>query len=163
MKKERYELLFRTHYRAMYRYAYCILYDAEEARDAVSEVWSRLLLKEADIDDDTADAYLKRLVHNQCVNVLLHKKVEEKAQKLMPQELETALTNEDITERERKWEEVLQFIRQSLSPRTQEIVRMRYVDNLSYKQMAEILAVSTSAINKHLTEALSRLRNTFRQ
>lgn len=163
MNKNKYEQLFKAHYRVMYRYAYSILYDADEARDAVSEVWSRLLLKDVEIYDASAEAYLKRLTHNQCVNILQHKKVEEKAQKLLPQELEPALTNEDIEERERKWNAISIFIKQSLSPRTQEIVKMKYIDNLSYEQMADKLQVSTSAINKHLTEALARLRNAFRQ
>lgn len=68
------------HYRAMYRYAFTILYDAEEARGTVREVWTRLLLSEIDIKDETAETYLKRLVHNQCINLLQHKNEEEKEQ-----------------------------------------------------------------------------------
>ena len=40
------EQLFRTHYTAMYRLAQTILYDEDESKDAVSEVFVHLLEKE---------------------------------------------------------------------------------------------------------------------
>ncbi len=163
MTKDKYELLFREHYRAMYRYAFTLLHDADDARDAVSEVWTRLLQTDAEVRVDTAEAYLKRLVHNHCVNVLEHKKVELKAQKILPQEMERTLNDDDVRERERRWNDVEQFISSQLSPKTQEILRLRYRDELSYKEMAERLDISTSAINKHITQALTRLRDAFRK
>jgi len=163
MTKETYELLFREHYRAMYRYAFTLLHDPDDARDAVSEVWTRLLQSEADVKVDTAATYLKRLVHNHCVNILEHKKVELKAQKFLPLEMESLQNDDDVKERERQWTEVEQYITTNLSPKTQEIMRLRYRDELSYKEMAERLDISTSAINKHITQALSRLRDAFRK
>jgi len=161
MNQDKYERLFRAHYRAMYRYAYTIMHDADDARDVVSDVWTRLLQTDGEIKEDTAEVYLKRLVHNQCINYLQHKKVEGKAQILLSQELEPEQSDDDIIERERQWSEIGEYIQQSLSPRTQEILKLRYRDELSYREMAEQLNVSTSAINKHLTEALSRLRKLF--
>lgn len=161
MSTQEYEHLFREHYRSMFRYAFTLLHDADDARDAVGEVWTRLLQNGTEVQDSTAEAYLKRLVHNQCVNILQHAKVEDKAKRFLPLALESTLSDEDVREREQQWESVHEYIRSDLSPQTQKILQMRYQDELSYKDMAERLGVSASAINKHLTNALSRLRKRF--
>jgi hypothetical protein len=41
-KEQRMERLFHDHYEQMYRFAFALLHDNEEARDVVSDVFSRL-------------------------------------------------------------------------------------------------------------------------
>ena len=43
MTQKEIETLFRQHYAAMYRLARTILYDADESKDVVSDVFVRLL------------------------------------------------------------------------------------------------------------------------
>lgn len=43
MTKSELEILFKTHYAAMFRLAVSLLYDADEARDVVSDVFASLL------------------------------------------------------------------------------------------------------------------------
>ena len=42
MTKSELEILFKTHYAAMYRLAMSFLYDVDEARDVVSDVFAQL-------------------------------------------------------------------------------------------------------------------------
>lgn len=162
MNRQRCEQLYRLHYRAMYRYAYTILYDADDAHDVVSDAWIVLLQNDTEIDDSTAEAYLKRITHNICVNRLKHIKVEEKAQRLLPYEMETMTNDDEIADEERKWEMVGDFIKNEFNADTQMVLKMRYQEQLSYKDMADKLGVSTSSINKHISSALRKLRNKFR-
>lgn len=157
-----YEQLYNNHYRAMLSYAYTILYDEDEAQDVVQDVWTRLLQKGVEIDPDRAAVFLKRSVHNECVNHVMHLKVEERMARLLPLEMDYILSDDEISQREEQWDRVEQFISTELTPKTQKILNMRYVDKLSYRDMASQLGVSTSAISKHLTQALSRLRDAFR-
>lgn len=163
MDRQKYERLFREHYRGMYRYAYIMLYDADDARDVVSEVWTTLLQKEIEVEEATAGTYLKRLVHNRCLNHIEHKRVISDHQPLLDymERTKEIADDEDIIRREERWKKVEEFIEKELTPRTQEILNMRYLQNLSYKDIAQRLEVSTAAINKHLTQALRHLREVF--
>ena len=163
MDRQKCERLFKEHYRGMYRYAYIMLYDADDARDVVSEVWTTILQKEMEVEEATAGTYLKRLVHNRCINVIEHKRIINDHQPSLDYNERARLItdDEDIIRREERWKKVETFIENELTPRTQEILKMRYLQNLSYKDIAQRLEVSTAAINKHLTQALRRLREVF--
>ena len=53
----------------MYRLAASILYDEDESKDVVSEVFARLMASDVTLRPDTAEAYLLTGVRNQCRNV----------------------------------------------------------------------------------------------
>lgn len=158
----KYEHLYSQHYRTMLTYACSILYDEVEAEDVVQDVWTRILQKEIDVDADRASSYFKRLVHNECVNHINRLKVHERIERLLPLDMDYILSDDEVAANEEKWNKVENYIADKFSPKTQEILNMRYLDNLSYHDMAERLGISTSAINKHLTQALSRLREAFK-
>jgi len=64
--EQRMERLFHDHYEQMYRFAFALLHDNEEARDVVSDVFSRLWDKQLVPDR----AYLMRSVKNACINLI---------------------------------------------------------------------------------------------
>ena len=67
--EQRMERLFHDHYEQMYRFAFALLHDNEEARDVVSDVFSRLWDKQLVPDR----AYLMRSVKNACINLIARK------------------------------------------------------------------------------------------
>ena len=72
--EQRMEWLFHDHYEQMYRFAFALLHDNEEARDVVSDVFSRLWDKQLVPDR----AYLMRSVKNACINLIARKKRDER-------------------------------------------------------------------------------------
>ena len=56
MTKREIENLFKTHYTRMYRLAASILYDEDESKDVVSEVFARLMDSDVTLRPDTAEA-----------------------------------------------------------------------------------------------------------
>lgn len=97
--EQRMERLFHDRYEQMYRFAFALLHDNEEARDVVSDVFSRLWDKQLVPDR----AYLMRSVKNACINLC-------------------------------------------------------YREGMSYKDTAEELGISVSAVNKHIVKGLRTLR-----
>ena len=81
-KEKQMEQLFRANYERMYRLAFALLHDNEEARDVVSDVFSKLW--EHDIKEETASAYLMQSVKNACLNLIAQKKRDERLQQLLP-------------------------------------------------------------------------------
>lgn len=78
--EQRMERLFHDHYEQMYRFAFALLHDNEEARDVVSDVFSRLWDKQLVPDR----AYLMRSVKNACINLIARKKRDERLKRLLP-------------------------------------------------------------------------------
>ena len=76
MKQSEIEMLFRKHYVQMTRLARTLLYDDEEARDVVSEVFSTLM--KSDVAPRNTEGYLLMSVRNRCMNLLEHKSVRAK-------------------------------------------------------------------------------------
>ena len=82
MTKSELEILFKTHYAAMYRLAMSFLYDVDEARDVVSDVFASLLDGGLAIRSDNARGFLLTCVRNSCINVIRHKHMRERFIKL---------------------------------------------------------------------------------
>lgn len=51
---------------------------------------------------------------------------------------------------------------EELTPRTQQIVRLCYVERKKYREVAMELGISESAVKKHIMQALSYMRQKFR-
>ena len=61
--EQRMERLFHDHYEQMYRFAFALLHDNEEARDVVSDVFSRLWDKQLVPDRAYQDAEREECLH----------------------------------------------------------------------------------------------------
>ena len=75
MTKEEIKVLFIQHYAKMYRVARTILYDEQESKDVVSDIFERLLDGRIMLMPDTAERYLLTSVRNQCIKRMCHSEV----------------------------------------------------------------------------------------
>ncbi len=160
------ELLFRDHYERMFRLAFALLHDREEARDVVGEVFSRLwdrfsqegIPKDNLLGAATAPAYLMRSVRNACLNIVAKKKRDERLAKLLPLSGDEPSPQEDTGRLEKRWQATVDCIDHDLSPQTASVIRMCYEDGCSYRETAEELGIGISAVNKHIVKGLRTLR-----
>ena len=149
-KEKQMERLFRTNYERMYRLAFALLHDNEEARDVVSDVFSKLWDNE--VKEVTASAYLMQSVKNACLNIIARKKRDERLQRLLP------LEEENDTRLEERWQATVHCIDHDLTPQTASVIRLCFGERMSYKETADELGISTSAVNKHIVKGLRTLR-----
>ena len=149
------ELIFKQHYMRMYRLAASILYDEEESKDVVSEVFSRLLASGAALRPETTEAYLLTGVRNQCRNVIERKKVRERLVRL----LSDAATEPTMTDSEQwRMTELMQYVEKHLSPISQQIFRLRYLHEMTCQEVADTLGVSRQTVHHHLRESIAQIR-----
>ena len=123
MTREEFENIYRQHYAKMYRLARRLLYDPQESKDVVSEVFARLLRGGVMPDSNKMEGYLMTAVHNRCRDVLSHKSMRERVEKLYLQEAiesQTPTMGDD-----ERIERLMQFIEAELPPLSQEIFRLR--------------------------------------
>ncbi|MGO5090227.1 RNA polymerase sigma factor [Segatella copri] len=125
--EQRMERLFHDHYEQMYRFAFALLHDNEEARDVVSDVFSRLWDKQLVPDR----AYLMRSVKNACINLIARKKRDERQKRLLPLS-EEKLTEEEPSRLEERWQGAVDCIDHDLTDQTASVIRLCYREGMSY-------------------------------
>ena len=159
MTRSQIEILFKRHYAQMYRLAVTILYDDAESKDVVSKVFARLLSSRDMLKAETAERYLLTAVRNQCRNVLEHRQVHERFFRLMSEEAvqPTLSIDEQI-----RMKELMQYIRQQLPPLSQEIFRLRFLREMTCKEVADTLGISRQTVHSHLQQSVEQIRKYFK-
>ena len=143
----------------MYRLARTILYDADESKDVVSDVFVRLLRGDVVVQADKMEGYLMMAVRNRCLDVLNHKSVREQVEKLFSQELKQhriATRNEDD-----RLDRLMRYIERELPPLSQKILRLRFLREMSYEEVAQEVGVSKVTVYNHLSQSLQRIKEYF--
>ena len=161
MNKEKFEEIYRRHYPAMYRLARTILYDADDCKDVVSEIFARLLRGNIVPQAEKLEGYLMTSVRNQCRDVLKHKNVRECVEKLFSAEIRqnqvVPINDDDRLER------LMLFVEAQLPPLSQQIFRLRFLREMTYEEVAETVGVSRVTVYHHLSQSLQRIKEHFEQ
>ena len=159
MTKREIQNLFKAHYTQMYRLAATILYDEDESKDVVSDVFVRLLDKDIALRQDTAEAYLMQATRNQCRNVLERKQVRERFVRLFSAEaVEPSIGSDDRL----RMEELMRFIHDQLPPLSQQVFRLRYLQEMTCQEVADALGVSRQTVHTHLQQSIAKIRVFFK-
>lgn len=149
--------LFRSSYPRLYRLAYSLLNDQEESKDVVSCAFMDLLDKHILVRD--VNTYLTSMVRNRSLDVLRHRLVKDDVWANILQEYEQWTTSDTLDEEQIN--EIRLFIEKELTPQTRRVLQMCYDDKKSYKEVASELGISVQAVNKHISQALRKLRERF--
>ena len=161
MTKKEFEDIYRQHYAKMYRLARTMLYDADESKDVVSDIFARLLRDGDRPQKDRMEGYLMTAVRNRCRDVLSHKSMRERVERLFLQESmqsHVASVNDDD-----RLERLMQFIEAELPPLSQQIFRLRFLSEMSYEEVAQAAGVSKVTVYNHLSQSVQRIREYFEQ
>ena len=158
MTDEEFDRLFRQSYPRLFRLAFSILGDQEDSRDVVSSVFADLLDK-PQLPADINEGYLMAMVHNRALNLIKHRRIEDDVRADMLHDIRLS-PSPDLADDERLTE-ILSFIDTQLTPQTQRVLALCFDEKKTYQQAASELGVSVQAINKHISQALRKLRERF--
>ena len=148
-----------TYYQQMYRLATSILYNEDESKDVVSEVFARLLGKDISLRKETAEAYLMMSVRNECRNVLERKHLHDRFIHLLSIEATEPLRTENDVLR---MEELMHYIREQLPPLSQQIFQLRYLQEMTCQEVANTLGISRQTVYVHLQQSIEKIRDYFK-
>ena len=160
MTKEQFEEIYRQNYPAMYRLARTILYDADDSRDVVSEVFVRLLHDDVKPQENHMEGYLMTSVRNRCRDILRHKSLREQLEHLFSEELkqnQVVTINDDD-----RLEQILHFVKTEFPALTFEIFRLRFIAEMTYEEVATATGVSKVTVYNHLSKTLQRIKAIFK-
>lgn len=160
MKENEIEQLFRQHYAQMAKLARTMLYDDEEARDVVSEVFAALI--RSDIVPVNIKNYLLTSVRNRCLSILEHKSVRAKFEQAYTLEMKSASQPAEEGGGEYQSSDRLRnlmtYAEQNLTKQTLRVFRMRHLHGMKYQDIAVELGISRVMVYKHLTQAMEKIK-----
>ena len=152
------ELLFKTHYAAMFRLAMSLLYDEDESKDVVSDVFASLLGGGLAIRSDNPRGFLLTCVRNSCINVIRHKQMRERFMKLYSNRAEPLADGPDDS---LTLAELREYIDNNLPPLPRRIFTLRYLHDMTCQQVAETVGVSRMTVHHHLSQSMEKINAYF--
>ena len=160
MKENEIEQLFRQHYAQMAKLARTMLYDDEEARDVVSEVFAALI--RSDIVPVNIKNYLLTSVRNRCLSILEHKSVRAKFEQVYTLEMKSASQPAEEGGGEYQSNDrlgnLMTYAEQNLTKQALRVFRMRHLQGIKYQDIADELGISRVMVYKHLTQAMEKIK-----
>ncbi len=144
----------------MWQLAMVLLRDEDAAKDIVHDAFASLLSANYPTPNLT-ETYLLSAVRHRCINHIRHLSVRQRFRQIYSKNAEEAIENEEWPD-----EETIALLNSAignLSEACGRVVRLRFTDGLSYKQIAETLGISEVAVYKHLRHAIDVLREKLSQ
>lgn len=158
MEKMHIQQLFRQNYGKMMRVARSILFDEEECKDVVSDIFANLLHGNNVLSAQTEEYYLMTSVRNQCLKRLRHEEVKRRMAANA-----TSLQTSDDESGDERLSEIDEFVERHLTEQERRIFQLRFSKGFSYKEIAAEEGISRVAVWKHLSHALNQIRNHFKK
>lgn len=161
MTREKIEQYFRRYYAPLHAAAFRLLADEAMAADVVHDVFASLLSRESadDIPDCTVRAYLFSAVRNRAFNSLRHLSVRERVSAMLP------FSDDDICDEagdDAAAETLRKHIAADLSEPCRKVLLLRFDKGMTYRQIADTLGISETAVYKNLRHAIDILRTKIR-
>ncbi len=158
--------LIERHHRRLLRVCERLLGDAEDARDAVQEVFLKVMVKAGGFRPKAlVSTWLYRVAVNHCLNVLRRRRLRRWVSLSPAEDEEAAAPPEPAEERadphreldaRRQWARVQRAIA-ALPPSQRAVLVLARFEELSYKEIAETLGITLGAVESRLFRAMRAL------
>ncbi len=149
--------------RPLLQYATRILGDSDRARDVVQETFVKLQKEKRNEIDDAPAKWLFTVCRNGALNVCR----KEKRMTYLDQELlDTRASEQPAPSEKLETKEASGFLLRILStlpPRQQELLQLKFQNDLSYQEISEITQLSVSNVGVTIHNALKTLRQRYGQ
>ena len=152
------------------KYAVSILGDLEQARDVVQDTFLKLYKQDPEKVRQKVKSWLFTVCRNHCYDLI---KRNRKTSNLEEDEISYITSNDDnpfqvisfLEGREEIDEKIkiLYSLIEELPSRQREVMRLKFQANLSYKEIAETIGISTSNVGFVMHSALKKLREDMKE
>lgn len=149
------EQYFHNHYEGLHRYAFTILKDNDNAKDAVQAVFLKLWEKRDTLDEEqSVKSYLYTAVYHYCLNIKRHDKVRARYES----ENDSAVhdTGNKLISKEIN-RQIMDHIA-ALSPQCQLIFTKSRFEGMKYADIAAEMGLSIKTVEAQMGKALKILR-----
>jgi RNA polymerase sigma-70 factor (ECF subfamily) len=153
--------IFKKHAKDLHNFLYYKFGDLLNPKDKVQEAFIKLWENCSKITPDKAKSFLFTAANNLMLNEVAHQKVVLKHQQTNPK----TYTNEspEFLMQEDEYMQKLQIALSNLTEAQRVAFMMNRVEGKRFKEIAEILNISTKAVEKRIYGALEKLRQDIKE
>jgi RNA polymerase sigma-70 factor (ECF subfamily) len=159
---QEFEQMFRNHHELVYRAAYRVTGNAEDAEDVLQTLFLRLLRRECPPEFETSP---KAYLHRAAINIALDI-VKTKSRNVSTDDIENHLEDgRPSPDRERGASEIQTWLRTALaelSPRTAEMFVLRHIEGYDNAEIAKMMCTSRGTVAVMLFRARLRLQKSIK-
>jgi len=154
-----FELVFKTHYKNLYAYAFTILKDEDEAEETVQQVFFKLWERSEQLSiPGSVAAYLYRAVHNESLNFLKHQKVKEGYRLHVAYSMKNKSEQPQGRMIKKELEEKFRETLNELPEQCRTVFQLSRFEDMKYRDIAGKLDISVKTVENHMGKALKILR-----
>ena len=155
--KQEFERLFKDSYPNMYRMAFLMVENADDAKDAVHQVFAQIWRNKPRVANNSIRGYLLAATRNQCLHLLRSRQL----QRQMEDELRQDIASSESEEREELLQQLQQVIDKNLTEQDRRVLSLHYDEEMTYEETATVHGISGSGERKHGTRAVAEMRSTL--
>ena len=152
--RQEFEHLFKDNYPHMYRMAFSMVENADDAKDAVHQVFTQMWRGKPQVARESVRGYLLAATRNQCLHQLRTRQL----QRQMEDELRQDMALSESEGRQELLQQLQQVIEDNLTEQDRRVLSLHYEEDMTYSETAKVLGISASAVNKHITRSLAKIR-----
>nr|WP_295922276.1 RNA polymerase sigma-70 factor [uncultured Dyadobacter sp.] len=154
-----FKAIYNRYFPRLYLHALKMLRDPDDAQDLVQELFTAFWIKGRELDLTTSlSAYLYASTRNRVLNIFEHNRVHDHYIVSLGQYLSTVESSVDELVIEQELTEIIEAEIRRMPPRMREIFEFSRHDNLSHREIAEILSISDKTVKKQVSKALKILK-----
>ena len=163
LKADDLEAIFCNYRDTVFKTAYLILGDAEEANDVLQEVFIKVHKSWNTYDPQKGALYtwIRRITVNQCISERRRKRPSASLEKLQEQGFDPPDDRidppEELVIRQEEGEQIKRAMR-LLDEKHRAVLVLRYHDGLSYDEVAQALKIPLGTVKSRLNTAIKALR-----
>ena len=159
MKSSEFKLLVLPHSSRLYRMAFRLMSNREEAEDIVQEVYVKLWGMRNQLNSyNSVEALAVRITRNLCLDNLRRRKVNQNAMKAeqMKEEMHSVSPAEQLEKKEEA--EMIHTLIAALPEPQRSLVHLRHLEGKEYEEISEMVNMNVNAIRVSISRARKQMR-----
>ncbi len=159
MKSSEFKLLVLPHSSRLYRMAFRLMSNREEAEDIVQEVYVKLWGMRNQLNSyNSIEALAVRITRNLCLDNLRRRKVNQNAMKAeqMKEEMHSVSPAEQLEKKEEA--EMIHTLIAALPEPQRSLVHLRHLEGKEYEEISEMVNMNVNAIRVSISRARKQMR-----
>lgn len=160
-----FELLFRENYAGLVQFAWGYVRSKAVAEELVQDVFLKVWDNREDLNiTKSIDSYLYQSVRNRCTDWARHTVIVNKWEEEIKRDAKTRSLTQDKISNDLHNRILIKEIEKAiykLPERRREVFLLSRYEDKSYKEIAEILEITVSTVETHMSKALKTLRDKY--
>ncbi|TSJ40537.1 RNA polymerase sigma-70 factor [Mucilaginibacter corticis] len=152
-----FDALYEKYWKGVYAAAFKRLQNPDQAKDITQDVFLQLWLKRESTNIDNLPAYLFTATRNKVFNWMEKERRYTPVPELLLQ-LKTSCDQTDAEVLRKEFMKACEALINTLTESQQRIFRMRYQQDLSTSEIADLLSISRKTVQNQLGKAVAQLR-----